>query len=178
MSVDVGPADTVHVVVMGVSGTGKTTVAKVVADELDATFAEGDDFHPRSNVEKMSAGTPLTDQDRWPWLRDIAAWTSGRASEGVSTVVTCSALRQVYRDLLREQVVATYFVHLDAPEDVVLERMRHRKHYMPASLLRSQLDTLEPLAADENGVTVDSRQPKEAVVADAVAAVRALTART
>lgn len=172
MSARTEPADTVHVVVMGVSGTGKTTVATVLAQELDATFAEGDDFHPRANVEKMSAGIPLTDEDRWPWLRDIAAWTQQQAGAGRSTVVTCSALRRAYRDLLREPVPSTFFVHLDAPEDVLLERMLHRQHYMPPSLLRSQLDTLEPLGAGEAGVTVDSQGAKDAVVTQAVTAVR------
>lgn len=168
----------VHVVVMGVSGTGKTTVATVLADDLGATFAEGDDFHPRSNVDKMSASIPLTDKDRWPWLRDIAAWASERSGRGVSTVVTCSALRRAYRDLLRAQTADTFFVHLDAREDVLLERMRHRSHYMPASLLRSQLDTLEPLDADEAGITVSTEQPKEYALAEALTAVRALTTRT
>lgn len=172
MGAEVEPADTSHVVVMGVSGTGKTTVATVLAQELTATFAEGDDFHPSANVQKMSEGIPLTDEDRWPWLRDIAAWTQQQAGGGRSTVVTCSALRRVYRDLLREPVPNTFFVHLDAPEDVLLERMLHRKHYMPPSLLRSQLDTLEPLGRDEAGVRIDTHQPKATVVADAVAAVR------
>jgi carbohydrate kinase (thermoresistant glucokinase family) len=126
----------------------------------------------------MSAGTPLTDEDRWPWLRDIAAWTNNRAAEGVSTVVTCSALRRVYRNLLREPVPSTFFVHLDAPENVLLERMGSRKHYMPASLLRSQLETLEQLDPDEAGVCLDTQEPKATVVADAVAAVRVATSRT
>ncbi len=168
-------ACTAHVVVMGVSGTGKTTVATALAEELDARFAEGDDFHPRANVEKMTAGSPLTDEDRWPWLRDIAAWTNKRAAEGVSTVVTCSALRRVYRDLLREPVPSTFFVHLDAPGDVLLERMLNRKHYMPPALLRSQLDTLEPLDPDEAGVCLDTQKPRATVVAEAVAAVRVAT---
>lgn len=162
----------VHVVVMGVSGTGKTTVAKGLAEQMDAVFAEGDDFHPPANVAKMSAGTPLTDDDRWPWLRDLATWTREQAEQARSTVVTCSALRRVYRDVLRTGAADTFFVHLDAPEQVLLERMAARQHYMPATLLRSQLNTLEPLAADENGTTLDSTRAPVAVVAEAVAAVR------
>jgi carbohydrate kinase (thermoresistant glucokinase family) len=160
-----------HVVVMGVSGTGKTTVATALAEELDAVFAEGDDFHPPSNVAKMSAGVPLTDDDRWPWLRDLAAWTREQAEQSRSTVVTCSALRRVYRDVLRTGAARTFFVHLDAPEAMLLERMAARDHYMPASLLRSQLDTLEPLSADEHGVTVDSTRSPAVVVDEAAAAV-------
>ena len=163
---------TTHIVVMGVSGTGKTTVAKALTEQLDAVFAEGDDFHPPGNVEKMTAGTPLTDDDRWPWLRSLAAWTREQAEEGRSTVITCSALRRVYRDILRTGSAETFFVHLDAPEDVLLERMASRQHYMPPSLLRSQLDTLERLGADEHGVTVDSTRAPEQVVDDALAAAR------
>lgn len=168
---------TVHVVVMGVSGTGKTTVARALADQLGATFAEGDSFHSRANVAKMTAGTPLTDDDRWPWLRDIAQWTSDRAEAGESTVVTCSALRRAYRDLLRGRVASTCFVHLDAPEEKLLERMRNRSHYMPPALLRSQLDTLEPLGDGEAGVTLDTTRPRRSVVAAALTGVRALNSR-
>ena len=167
-----GPVSPVHVVVMGVSGTGKTTVAQALAEQLDAVFAEGDDFHSSGNVAKMSAGIPLTDDDRWPWLRDLAAWTSEQADQGRSTVMTCSALRRVYRDLLRTGAPETFFVHLDAPEDVLLKRMGSRQHYMPTRLLRSQLDTLEPLAADEAGVTVDSTRAPVAVVAEVAAAIQ------
>lgn len=159
---------TAHVVVMGVSGTGKTTVATALAERLDATFAEGDDFHPQANVDKMRSGTSLTDEDRWPWLRDIAAWTRRAADEQTSTVVTCSALRRAYRDVLREQVPSTVFVHLTAPKEIILERMAQRDHYMPPSLLHSQLATLEDLQADERGVTLDTRPAEEAVVAQAV----------
>ncbi len=169
---DSSPRSPLHVVVMGVSGTGKTTVAKALAEQLDAVFAEGDDFHPEANVAKMTAGTPLTDDDRWPWLRDLAAWTREQAEQGRSTVMTCSALRRVYRDVLRTGAADTFFVHLDAPEGLLLERMGARQHYMPATLLRSQLDTLEPLTEDENGATVDSTRPAAAVVAEAVSAVR------
>jgi carbohydrate kinase (thermoresistant glucokinase family) len=161
---------TTHVVVMGVSGTGKTTVAKALTEQLDAVFAEGDDLHPPANVAKMTAGTPLTDDDRWPWLRSLAAWTREQAEQGRSTVITCSALRRVYRDVLRTASARMFFVHLDAPEDVLLERMAARQHYMPPSLLRSQLDTLEGLDADEHGITLDSTRPPEQVVGEAVAA--------
>lgn len=168
----VATASPLHVVVMGVSGTGKTTVAQALAEHLDAAFAEGDDFHPPANVAKMTAGSPLTDDDRWPWLRDLAAWTRAQSERARSTVMTCSALRRVYRDVLRTGAADTFFLHLDAPEDVLLERMGARKHYMPSTLLRSQLETLEPLAADENGATVDSTRAPVTVVAEAVAAIR------
>ncbi|MFB9377471.1 gluconokinase [Kineococcus gynurae] len=140
---------------MGVSGSGKTTVAEGIAAERGWPFAEGDDFHPEANVEKMRSGHPLTDEDRWPWLRTIAGWISERQEAGESVVVTCSALRRVYRDLLREQNPSVVFCELKVPDAVLADRLAHRQgHYMPASLLRSQLDTLEDLGEDEPGFTV------------------------
>lgn len=140
---------------MGVSGVGKSTVAKGLSTVLGWTYAEGDAFHSEANVAQMSAGTPLTDDDRWPWLRSIGAWMDGQIAEGRPSVVTCSALRRVYRDLLREGRPEVTFCHLVAGEDLVSDRVGHRSdHYMPASLLRSQYDTLEPLEPDEPGVDV------------------------
>jgi gluconokinase len=143
------------VIVMGVSGSGKSTVAKGLSTVLGWEFAEGDAFHPEANVEKMHGGTPLTDEDRWPWLEAIGAWISEKESRGESAVVTCSALRRAYRDLLREGRPHVRFLHVTAAADVIRDRMEHRPgHYMPPSLLPSQLATLEPLQADEPGVVI------------------------
>ena len=143
------------VVVMGVSGCGKSTVAKGLSEALGWEFAEGDEFHPDTNVAKMRRGTPLTDEDRWPWLESIGRWISGKERAGESAVVTCSALRRAYRDLLREGRPHVRFLHVTAQPDVLFDRLQERPgHYMPASLLTSQLATLEPLADDEPGVTI------------------------
>ena len=161
-----------HVVVMGVTATGKTTVGRAVAEALGAVFVEGDTFHPQANIEKMSAGTPLDDDDRRPWLRALADEIARIDQTGEVSVTACSALRKVYRDWLREGSSELFFVHLDSTFDVLLDRMKRRTHFMPPSLLQSQLDTLEPLQADEAGVVVDDTQPLDAVIADSVAAVR------
>lgn len=161
-----------HVVVMGVSATGKTSVGEQLADELGCEFVEGDSLHPQANIDKMSDGIPLTDEDRWPWLKAIAQLVAVRDGEGVSTVVTCSALKRSYRDVLRD-AAPTFFVHLHAPFEVLEERMQLRsKHFMPTSLLRSQFDTLEELADDEAGAVVDVTPPIDEVVEEAVNAVR------
>jgi carbohydrate kinase (thermoresistant glucokinase family) len=163
-----GRAETLHVVVMGVSGVGKSTIAKRLADVLSLTFAEGDDFHPAANVRKMSEGVPLTDDDRLPWLEALAAWTVEQEQSGRSTVVTCSALRRAYRDVLRGQLPETFFVHLTGVEDDISDRMTAREHFMPASLLRSQLDTLEPLGEGEHGAAFDVRRSIDELVTDIV----------
>jgi gluconokinase len=158
-------ADPQVIVVMGVSGSGKTTVARGIADVMGWEFAEGDDFHPRANVEKMAGGHPLTDEDRWPWLRLIGDWISTKESRGESAVVTCSALRRVYRDLLREGRPHVRFCHVSAPSELIQHRMEERKgHYMPPSLLPSQLATLEPLEDDEPGVVVTTEGSPEDVL--------------
>jgi gluconokinase len=153
------------VVVMGVSGSGKTTVAVELARRLGWEFAEGDDHHPAANVEKMRAGIPLDDADREPWLRDLAAWIGEREQAGTSCVLTCSALKRKYRELLREGNESVFFAHVDVPEAVLAERLAQRQgHYMPSSLLGSQLATLEPLADDEPGITVSGTgEPTEVV---------------
>jgi gluconokinase len=161
-----------HVVVMGVSATGKTTVGEKLAAELDCEFVEGDQLHPRRNIEKMEHGQPLDDEDRWPWLQAIAELVAVKDLEGTSTVVTCSALKRSYRDVLRD-AAPTFFVHLHAPFEVLQGRMQLRtKHFMPTSLLHSQFDTLEELGDDESGVVVDVTPPVDEVVEEAVNAVR------
>ncbi len=158
-----------HLVVMGVSGSGKTTVATRLADRLGRPFAEADDMHPPANVAKMSAGTPLTDADRRPWLATVRDWLTGQADQGRSAVVTCSALRRVYRDVLHEAAGGVTFVHLDGDPELLAERMAARKgHFMPPSLLRSQLDTLEPLEPDEDGVRVAIDGTPDEIVAEAL----------
>ena len=160
-----------QVVVMGVSGVGKSTVAKGLSTILGWTFAEGDAFHPEANVEKMASGQPLTDDDRWPWLRNIGDWMSEEIAAGRSGVVTCSALRRGYRDLLREGRPEVVFCHLTADPDLIGERMRHRTdHYMPASMLPSQLASLEPLGPDEPGAAVSTEGEVADVIARALAA--------
>lgn len=162
-----------HVVVMGVSGSGKSTIARPLASHLGWTFGEGDDFHPQANVSKMEAGEPLTDEDRWPWLLALSSWMGDHAGRGEDTVITCSALRRAYRDVLRQGGGTVGFIHLVGPPEVLAERMTDREdHFMPASLLDSQLATLEPLEPDEVGVTLDVRLSTEELIAAAVEWVR------
>ena len=152
-------------VVMGVSGTGKSTVAQMLADRLGWELAEGDDLHPPENVEKMRAGTPLTDEDRWPWLDKVAGWIRAHTEAGTPGIITCSALRRVYRDRLSGPGVV--FVHLAGTREEIAAQMSRRSgHYMPLSLLDSQLATLEPLEPDENAVVVSVAQTIEAEVAE------------
>lgn len=161
---------TLHVVVMGLSGCGKSTVAEGISTAMGLPFAEADRFHPAGNVAKMSAGIPLTDADRWPWLSDLSAWMAAQAAEGRSTVMACSALRRAYRDVLRSGPPAVQFVHLDGPVELIAARMSARAdHFMPASLLASQMATLEPLEADEDGVVLDLRHDPDTLVEEAVA---------
>ncbi|WP_079056899.1 gluconokinase, GntK/IdnK-type [Streptomyces niveiscabiei] len=149
------------VVVMGVAGTGKTTIGPLLAARLGVPYAEGDDFHPPANIAKMSAGTPLDDDDRWPWLDSIGAWAHERA--GLGGVVSCSALKRSYRDRLRAAAPGLLFVHLSGSRELIGERMGHREgHFMPTALLDSQFAALEPLQADEAGVVVEvSGRPEE-----------------
>lgn len=151
-----------HLVLMGVSGCGKTTAALNLHNALGWPVAEADDFHPGANIDKMSRGVALTDEDRWPWLKSMRDWMSERATEDVKTIVTCSALKRSYRDLLSGAQGRVFFIHLLAQPDELQERMAHREgHFMPPSLLPSQFATLEPLSDDEDGVTVVSRATPE-----------------
>jgi gluconokinase len=164
-------AQPVHLVVMGVSGSGKTTLAQILQRRLGWPYAEADEFHPRANIDKMAAGTPLTDEDRWPWLAAIRDWLTEQAHAGSSTIVTCSALRLAYRDVLREAQGRVRFVHLDAGADVIEPRLGKRQgHFMPPSLLPSQFATLEPLAEGEDGVVVVVDVPPDEVADRALAA--------
>ncbi|NEW39747.1 gluconokinase [Nocardia cyriacigeorgica] len=155
-------------VVMGVSGSGKSTVARLLAEKLGWDMLEGDDLHPEANVAKMASGTPLTDEDRWPWLHRIAAWIDTRQAAGRPGIVTCSALKRSYREVLRRDGVI--FVHLTGGADQILDRIGHRAgHFMPTSLLQSQVDTLEPLEPDENGIVVEIGRPPREEVAEVIA---------
>lgn len=150
------------IVVMGVSGSGKSTIGRELAARLDVPYAEGDDFHPQENVAKMASGQPLTDADRWPWLRVIAGWLAEQTGGGV---VTCSALKREYRDLLAD-AGDVWFLHLDGDRSVIAARLTARSgHFMPAALLDSQLAALEPLDPDEPGLTVDLALTPEEIVA-------------
>lgn len=141
-------------VIMGVSGSGKSTVAALLAGQLGWDLAEGDDMHPDENVAKMHAGQPLTDEDRWPWLETVASWISEHTMAGAPGIITCSALKRIYRDVLRGNHVT--FVHLVGSKDQIGRRLIARTgHYMPAGLLDSQIATLEPPGPDENVLEVD-----------------------
>jgi len=154
------------VVVMGVSGVGKTTVGKRLAEALSARFLEGDDFHPTANIEKMSHGEPLTDADRKPWLERLACELDASRAKGESVVLTCSALRRLYRDILRAGHDDVDFVFLDADQAVIQKRIDSRKgHFMPPSLLDSQFAALERPGPDERAVRADATQPPDVIVA-------------
>lgn len=162
------------IVVMGVAGTGKTTVGRLLAEALGLPYAEGDAFHPAANVAKMSAGTPLDDADRGPWLDAIGAWIHDRAGLG-GGVVAASCLKRAYRDRLRAAAPGTVFVHLTGERALIGERMAGRTgHFMPTTLLDSQFATLEPLQADEAGVAVDVVGAPEEITGRALAALRRL----
>ena len=152
------------VVVTGVSGVGKTAVGRALAARLGVPYADADDLHPAANVEKMRSGFPLTDDDRRPWLDRVGAWLADHTSTG--GVMSCSALRRRYRDVLLAAAPRAVFLHLTADAEVLRARMSGRRHFMPPALLDSQLQTLEPLAPEEPGTAVDAGQPVEDVVAE------------
>lgn len=141
-------------VVMGVAGCGKSTLAAQLAQRLGWPLQEGDALHPQANVDKMAAGQPLDDADRWPWLHLVAAWIDACRAADEPGIITCSALKRAYRDLLRREGVR--FVHLTGSRDLLAQRMQVRSgHFMPPSLLDSQLATLEAPGADEAAITID-----------------------
>lgn len=151
-------------VVMGVAGSGKTTLGAALGQRLGVPFTDADDFHSTANIAKMSAGVPLDDDDRRPWLESIGRWLAEHATTG--GVVSCSALRRRYRDALRHAAPSVEFVHLDGAPDVIRRRVAGRPgHFMPAELVASQFATLEPLHRDEHGVVLDLDQPVDDLVA-------------
>ncbi|AWB92815.1 gluconokinase [Aeromicrobium chenweiae] len=152
------------VVVMGISGVGKSAVGHELADRFGIEYEDGDAFHSEANIAKMSAGTPLTDEDRWPWLEDIGRWLADH--DGSGGVVSCSALRRAYRDVLVDAAPRVVFLHLTGGHDLIKSRMDHREHFMPSSLLQSQEETLEPLQDDERGWAFDIT-PNPAEIVDA-----------
>lgn len=145
------------IVVMGVCGAGKSTVGGALAQRLGAKFVDADSLHPQANVDKMAKGIPLTDEDRWPWLARVGDELAGPYPDGI--IVACSALRRSYRDAIRDKGPTTIFVQLDVQKPLLEQRLNDRPgHFMPASLLQSQLETLEPLQQDEAGVTVSTAE--------------------
>lgn len=147
----------VVLVITGVSGAGKSTIGEMLAERLDWPFEEGDSLHPYTNVEKMAAGIPLTDEDRWPWLAHIADWVDNQLDSGQNGVITCSALKRSYRLLINRRGSGVEFVYLAVSKEELERRVEHREgHFMPASLLDSQLATLEPPTDGEPAIRVDA----------------------
>lgn len=162
------------VIVMGVSGSGKSLVGSVLAEALGARFAEADSFHPPENINRMSAGMPLRDEDRWGWLDAIAIEITEAERKGETLVVTCSALKRIYRDRLRLASRHIRFVYLKVDRDTAAARVASRKgHFMPASLIDSQYADLQQPEADENSITLDARKTPSEIVGLAVAALSA-----
>ena len=160
------------IVVMGVSGSGKSTVGAALAQRLRVPFADADDFHPPANIAKMTAGEALDDDDRYPWLEAIGQWLARHDGDG--GVMSCSALKRRYRDQLRRHCPDTVFLHLSGTPEVIGKRQASRPgHFMPASLLASQFETLEPLEADERGVAIDVDQNIDSIVDNYVASTNA-----
>jgi gluconokinase len=161
------------IVVMGVAGSGKTTIASGLAERLRVPFVEGDSLHPAANVKKMAAGIPLTDEDRWPWLEAIGARMEVERVTGHGVVVSCSALKHAYRDCLRKEVHGKVrFILLDGSRETITDRMKQRKgHFMPPALLDSQFATLERPSPDEHAVILDISHPVPALLIEATNAV-------
>lgn len=150
------------IVVMGVSGSGKSTVAAALAQRLAVPFADADAFHSDANIAKMAAGKPLDDEDRYPWLEAIGEWLARHRDGGV---MSCSALKRKYRDQLRAHCPQVKFLHLSGSAELIARRRAARPgNFMPPSLLKSQFDTLEPLSPDERGMTIDVGEPVDAIV--------------
>ncbi|MEI8145139.1 MAG: gluconokinase [Alphaproteobacteria bacterium] len=161
------------IIVMGVSGCGKSTIGRGLAEALHWPFRDGDEFHPPANVAKMSAGTPLTDADRWPWLDRIGDFIDQTTASHAHAVIACSALKRSYRDRLSAGGRAVHFAHLQGTFDLIAGRMAARRdHFMPTTLLKSQFATLEPLSPDERAIIVDITQPPQAIIADIVSALQ------
>ena len=147
---------------MGVTGAGKSTVGAALARRLGVPFADADTFHPQANIAKMAAGTPLTDDDRYPWLEAVGQWLAGHADGGV---MSCSALKRGYRDILRSHCPGIVFLHLTGSPELIARRQAGRVgHFMPSALVKSQFDTLEPLGPDEHGMALDVGSSVEDIV--------------
>lgn len=150
------------VVVMGVTGSGKSTVGAALALRLGVPFADADAFHPQANIAKMASGTPLTDEDRYPWLEAVGQWLADHTGGGV---MSCSALKRGYRDRLRAHCPSVEFLHLTGSPELIARRQAGRVgHFMPSALLKSQFDILEPLAPDEHGIALDVESGIEEIV--------------
>ena len=163
------------VVVMGVSGSGKSTIGELLANSLDVPFLDADDLHPITNVDKMAAGVPLTDEDRWPWLGAVGKALAAADAEGTGLVVACSALKRAYRDAIREQEPRTVFVYLEGSQELLGARLSRREdHFMPAGLLDSQFAALDPLQHDEAGVVVGVEDAPQSIAATAEARLLAM----
>lgn len=161
------PSRPLALVIMGVAGTGKTTLAQALQAQIGWPYAEADDFHPATNIAKMSAGHPLTDEDRKPWLEALEKWMADRLAAHTSCLITCSALKKKYRDVL-EAAGNVHFIELDLDEETLKQRMQQRNHFMPVSLLRSQLATLERLTSDEPGIHLSSQHSVDMLVQECV----------
>jgi gluconokinase len=163
------PSNISAIIVMGVSGSGKSTIASALASYIGFDCEDGDSYHPASNVAKMHAGTPLTDDDRWPWLKAIADDIDRRATSGRPFVVSCSALKRAYRDVLVHGRPDVRLVYLKGTRDLIAKRLTFRKdHFMPASLLDSQFATIQEPAPDEHVVVVDIDVPVDRIIATIV----------
>jgi carbohydrate kinase (thermoresistant glucokinase family) len=162
------------VVVMGVSGCGKSTIGALLADSLGLPFLDADGLHPQANILKMASGIPLTDDDRWPWLALVGDALASAGASGTGLVIACSALKQAYREAIRASAPNVRFVHLSGSLEVLSNRLEGRsEHFMPSALLASQLAALEELRDDEPGFAVDIDQPVTGVVTEAAARLRA-----
>jgi gluconokinase len=169
VSANAVPSAVHALIVMGVAGSGKTTIAQALAERIGWHFEDGDAFHPPSNVEKMRNGHPLTDEDRWPWLRAIAAEIDRTGDASGHIVIACSALKRTYRDILIGKRTGVRLIYLKGSREVIGERLRARRgHFMPPQLLDSQFTTLEEPGRDENAVVVDVAPAVDAIVDNVV----------